>query len=68
MTNVSMTKTQRRLYELLINLHDKDIQEAIIDVINIERRNRSAKNFPIREVRDVIDRIARLQENGLGQK
>lgn len=62
-----MTITQKRLLELIMGIEDENIREIIIEVMNIEKSNRSSHNFPIRKVKDVVDSVARLQE-GIEEK
>lgn len=62
MTEKHLTKTQKRLVNLFKHVNDENIREIIIEVIGIEATNRSAHNFPIRKVREVVEDIARLQE------
>lgn len=59
------TDAEKRLIKLFLQIEDKDIQEMIADVVKIERQHRtgSRQNFPLRDVRNVVDRIARLQES-----
>lgn len=58
------TNVEMRLINLFMQIEDEDVREIIADVVKIERQYRSSsrKNFPIREVRSVIDRVARLAE------
>lgn len=59
-----ITKSLQRLLDLFNKIEDEDTREIISSVVLIESRYRSssAKNFPMKEVRDVIDRVARLQD------
>lgn len=59
------TDAEMRMINLFLQIEDKDIQEIIADVVRIERQHRtsSRQNFPLRDVRHVIDRVARLQES-----
>lgn len=59
------TDAEKRLIKLFLQIEDKDVQEIIADVVRIERQHRtgSRQNFPLRDVRNVIDRVARLQES-----
>lgn len=59
------TDAEKRLIKLFLQIEDKDIQEMIADVVKIERQHRtgSRQNFPFRDVRNVIDRVARFQES-----
>ena len=58
------TKSRERLMKLFREVEDEDIREIMAEVIYIEGKHRSssAKNFPIRLVRDAVDSVARLQE------
>lgn len=58
------TDAEMRLMTLFLQIEDEDVREIIADVVNIERQYRSSsrKNFPIKDVRNIIDRVARLQE------
>jgi len=61
---LKLTKSQERLMKLFSEIEDEDIREIMANVVLIESKHRSssAKNFPIRLVRDAVDSIARLQE------
>lgn len=58
------TDAEMRLLTLFLQIEDEDVREIIADVVSIERQHRSSsrKNFPIKDVRNVIDRVASLQE------
>lgn len=58
-------KDKSRLLNLFKGIPDKEVQEIIANVIIIEQQNRtgSKDNFPRQKVRDIIDSIARKQEN-----
>ncbi len=53
---------QRRLVELMTDIEDKDFRDMLIEVVAIEGRHRSAKRFPIQQIRDVVDNYASLKE------
>lgn len=59
------TDAEKRMINLFLQIEDEDIREIIADVVAIERKHRtsSRKNFPIRDVKNVIDRVARMQES-----
>ncbi len=57
-----LTKNQERLLRLFQNIDDNNVKEIIIETINIEVTIYAGHNFPIREVRNKIDSVARLQE------
>jgi hypothetical protein len=59
------TDAEMRLITLFREIEDEDIRDIIASVVAIERQHRtgSRKNFPIRDVRNVIDRVARFQES-----
>jgi len=57
-----ITRSQQRLLKFFESVEDETIRDIMIEVLNIESRNRSAGSFPIRKVRDVIDSNARLAE------
>lgn len=57
------TKIQLRLLKLIREVEDEDIKEIMIDVLGLEGMHRSAKNFPTRKVKDIVDRVARLQDD-----
>ncbi len=59
---LKLTKSQERLMQLFSEIEDEDVREIMGDVVFIERKYRSARNFPVRLVRDAIDKVARLQE------
>lgn len=58
-----ITKTQKRLLALFNDIEDEDIRAIIADVLGVEAANRSAHNFPIRKVREIVDSVARKQES-----
>jgi len=64
------TKAQMRLINLFSQIEDEYLRDIIAEVVTIERRYRSssAQRFPLKEVRDAVDRNARLKEKkeGLG--
>ncbi len=62
MTKRKLTMAQQRLLGFFKDVEDESIRDIMIEVLNIESRNRSAKSFPIRKVRDVIDGNAKLIE------
>ena len=59
-----MTKSLQRLLELFNQIEDQDTREIIASVVMTESKYRtgSGRNFPIREVRDAIDKVARNKE------
>ena len=57
-----LTQTEQRLLRYFSSIEDEKIKEIIIDVLNIEKTNRSSKHFPVQEIRDAIDRVAKLIE------
>lgn len=59
------TDAEMRLITLFREIDDVDVREVIANVVAIERQYRtgSRKNFPMKEVRNVIDRVARFQES-----
>lgn len=61
---LKLTKSHERLLKLFSEVEDEDIREIMAEVVSIEGKHRSssAKNFPIRLVRDAVDSVARLQE------
>ena len=61
---LKLTKSQKRLLELFREVEGEDIREIMAKVVYIEGKHRSssARNFPIRLVRDAVDSEARLQE------
>ena len=66
MTDIRLTRSQKRLLDLFASIKDEEIREIIIEVINVEVSNRSSHNFPMRKVRDAVDSAARLQESKIG--
>lgn len=60
------TRYQRRLIELLTDIDDKDFRDMLIEVVAIEGKYRSAKKFPIQQIRDVVDNYALLEETKPG--
>lgn len=60
------TRYQRRLIELLTDIDDKDFRDMLIEIVSIEGKYRSAKKFPIQQVRDVVDNYASLEETRPG--
>lgn len=63
-----VTKSLQRLLDLFKQIEDENVREIIADVVMIESKHRSSskKNFPWKDVRNVIDREARFQEEGSG--
>lgn len=65
-----VTRSLQRLLDLFSQIEDEDIREIIADVVLIESKHRSSskKNFPWKDVRTVIDRVALFQEErgGMG--
>jgi phosphatidylserine decarboxylase len=61
------TDAEMRMIKLFLQIEDKDIQEIIADVVRIERQHRtgSRQNFPLKDVRNVVDRVARFQESNM---
>jgi len=59
---LKLTKSQERLMRLFSEVDDEDIREIMADVVFIEGKHRSARNFPVRLIRDAVDKVARLQE------
>jgi hypothetical protein len=57
-----LTQTEQRLLRYFSSIEDESIKEIIIDVLNIEKTNRYSKHFPVQEIRDAIDRVAKLIE------
>lgn len=53
-----LTQIQKKLVELLQQIEDENIQEIIKQVIPLENRYRSSAQFPIRDVREIINSIA----------
>jgi|GEM_PF-5284310 len=62
-----ITQSMQRLLNLFEQIEDEDIRNIIAETVFLESKHRSSsqKNFPIREVRNVVDTVARLRE---GQK
>lgn len=60
---------KRRLLQLFEEIEDRDMREIMIDVIALESRHRSLgkTRFPLQKVEDIIDRVARLREEGTGR-
>jgi len=58
----TLTKYQQRLVNLIMGLKEKEIREMLIEILAIEGKYRSAKRFPLTEVRDVIDSFAVIFE------
>ncbi len=59
----NLTKYQQRLLGLLTNIEDSDFRDMLIEVISIESRHRSAGRFPVNQIRDAVDNLARLKED-----
>lgn len=57
----------RRLLELFEEIDDEDLREIMADVIALESRHRSLgrQRFPLRDVENIIDRVARFREEGI---
>jgi hypothetical protein len=60
-------RSLQRLLDLFTKIEDENIREIIADIVIIENRHRSSskKNFPWKDIRDVVDRVALLEENKL---
>jgi hypothetical protein len=56
-----ITKSQQRLLELFSDIEDETIKEIMSEVVMLESRHRSG-NFPLRDVRNIVDREANLIE------
>lgn len=68
MAKPTLNAQQRRLLSFIESVPDEDFHELIWRVIMIEGKNRSAKRFPISEVRDAVDVAARNKERaGAGE-
>jgi len=59
-----VSHSMQRLLNLFEQIEDEDIRNIIGEVVLLESKHRSssAKNFPVREVRNIVETIARLQE------
>lgn len=59
------TDAEKRLITLFREIEDGDVREIIASVVAIERQHRtgSRRNFPMKDVRNVIDRVAHFQES-----
>jgi hypothetical protein len=60
----SPPKYQQRLLNLFREVEDQDLQEIMAEVVMVESSHRSSsrKNFPIQQIRDIVDAVARRQE------
>lgn len=63
--DTNQTSSQRRLLRLFEQVEDPDLKEIMSNVVMLESRYRSssAERFPLRQVRDIIDAVAKRQEN-----
>lgn len=60
MTNKTrVTQAKQRLLSLFQSVEDKDTRTVIAEVVNIEAKNRSAVRFPLSDIRDVVESVAR---------
>lgn len=59
-----VSKSLQRLLNLFATIEDENIREIIADTVVIESRYRSSsrKNFPWKDVRSIVDRVASLSE------
>lgn len=57
-------KDKDRIIKLFKSIEDSETQEIIANVVLVEQKNRSSSNerFPMRDIRDVIDAVARKKE------
>jgi hypothetical protein len=64
-TQQQPTDAEMRLVKLFREIEDENVREIIASIVAIERQHRtgSRKNFPMKDVRNVIDRVARFQES-----
>lgn len=56
------TQYQRRLFDQIQKINNEILREMICESLYIEYRNRSALNFPIRQIKDLVDARASLIE------
>jgi hypothetical protein len=63
-----ITQSMQRLLNLFEQIEDEDIRNIIAETVFLESKHRSSsqKNFPIREVRNLVDTVARLREGRQG--
>lgn len=59
-----VSKSMQRLLDLFQQIEDEDVRSIIAEAVYLESRHRSSsmRNFPIRELRDTVDSVARLHE------
>ncbi len=59
-----VTQSMQRLLDLFEQIEDEDLRNIIAETVFLESKHRSSslKNFPIREVRNIVETIARLRE------
>lgn len=57
-------KDKDRIIKLFKSIEDPETQEIIANVVLVEQKNRTSSNerFPMRDIRDVIDAVARKKE------
>jgi len=60
-----ISKSMQRLIDLFKQIEDENIKEIIAETVMLESKNRSSsrKNFPMQNLRNIIDSNARLYEN-----
>lgn len=56
------TRAQERLIRLFSKIEDEHIRDIIAEVVTVERdyRSSSQTNFPLKKIRDAVDRNARI--------
>lgn len=60
-----ISKSMQRLLDLFKQIEDENIKMIIAEAVMLESKNRSSsrKNFPMQDLRNIIDANARLYEN-----
>jgi hypothetical protein len=56
--SIKMSFFQKRFLEHFQEIEDEAVKELLADIIDIESKNRSLINFPIRKIRDAVDAYA----------
>jgi hypothetical protein len=59
-----VSKSMQRLLQLFQQIEDNDVRIIIAEAVILESKHRSSsmKNFPIRDLRDIVDSTARIRE------
>ena len=59
-----LTKSRTRMLTLFASVEDEWIRYVVGEVVELEARYRSRQNRPLKQIRGLIESVARLQEAG----